>query len=40
LKVTMITGDREAEARLVAEQVGLKDFRLGMHPEDKVAAIR
>ena len=40
LKVTMLTGDREAAARLVAEQVGLKDFRFGLHPEDKVAAIR
>jgi Cd2+/Zn2+-exporting ATPase len=40
LKVTMLTGDREAAARLVAEQVGLKDFRFGLHPEEKVAAIR
>jgi Cd2+/Zn2+-exporting ATPase len=40
LKVTMLTGDREAAARLVADQVGLKDFRFGLHPEDKVAAIR
>ena len=40
LKVTMLTGDREAAARLVAEQVGLKDFRYGLHPEEKVAAIR
>jgi Cd2+/Zn2+-exporting ATPase len=40
LKVTMLTGDRETAARLVAEQVGLKDFRFGLHPEEKVAAIR
>jgi len=40
LRVTMLTGDREAAARLVAEQVGLKDYRFGLHPEDKVAAIR
>ena len=40
LKVTMLTGDREAAARLVSEQVGLKDYRFGMHPEDKVEAIR
>jgi Cd2+/Zn2+-exporting ATPase len=40
LRVTMLTGDREAAARLVAEQVGLKDYRFGMHPEDKVEAIR
>jgi Cd2+/Zn2+-exporting ATPase len=40
LKVTMLTGDREAAARLVAEQVGLKEYRFGLHPEDKVEAIR
>jgi Cd2+/Zn2+-exporting ATPase len=40
LKVTMLTGDREAAARQVAEAVGLKDFRYGLHPADKVEAIR
>ena len=40
LKVTMLTGDREAAARQVADAVGLKDFRYGLHPADKVAAIR
>ncbi len=40
LKVTMLTGDREAAARLVAEQVGLQEYQFGMHPEDKVEAIR
>ena len=40
LKVTMLTGDREAAARHVAEEVGLKDYRFGLHPGDKVAAIR
>jgi len=40
LKVTMLTGDREAAARQVADAVGLKDFRYGLHPGDKVAAIR
>ncbi|MCX6936110.1 MAG: cation-translocating P-type ATPase [Verrucomicrobia bacterium] len=40
LKVTMLTGDREAAASLVAKEVGLKDYRYGLHPEDKVAAIR
>ena len=40
LKVTMLTGDREAAARHVAEEVGLKDYRFGLHPADKVAAIK
>ena len=40
LKVTMLTGDREAAARQVADAVGLKDFRYGLHPADKVEAIR
>jgi Cd2+/Zn2+-exporting ATPase len=40
LKVTMLTGDREAAARQVADAVGLRDFRYGLHPADKVAAIR
>lgn len=40
LEVTMLTGDREAAAKLVAEQVGLPEYRFGLHPEDKVEAIR
>jgi len=40
LKITMLTGDREAAARHVAEEVGLKDYRFGLHPADKVAAIK
>ncbi|MDA1341097.1 MAG: HAD-IC family P-type ATPase, partial [Verrucomicrobia bacterium] len=40
LKVTMLTGDREAAAKLVAEQVGLQEYRFGLHPEEKVEAIR
>jgi len=40
LRVTMLTGDREAAARQVADAVGLRDFRCGLHPADKVAAIR
>jgi Zn2+/Cd2+-exporting ATPase len=39
LHVTMLTGDRHEAARAVAEQVGLKDFRAGLNPEQKVAAI-
>ncbi len=40
LKVTMLTGDREEAAKLVAEQVGLPEYRFGLHPQDKVEAIR
>ena len=40
LKITMLTGDREAAAKLVAEQVGLQEYRFGLHPEEKVEAIR
>lgn len=40
IEVTMLTGDREESAKLVAEELGLKDWRSGLHPEDKVAAIR
>ncbi|WP_193213822.1 heavy metal translocating P-type ATPase [Luteolibacter marinus] len=40
IRVTMLTGDRPESARLVAGELGLEDFRAGLHPEDKVAAIR
>jgi Cd2+/Zn2+-exporting ATPase len=40
LKVTMLTGDREAAARQVADAVGLGDFRYGLDPADKVEVIR
>jgi Cd2+/Zn2+-exporting ATPase len=40
LAVTMLTGDREEAAKSIATQVGLKDFRAGLHPEDKVNCIR
>jgi Cd2+/Zn2+-exporting ATPase len=40
IRVTMLTGDREESARRVAAELGLEDFRAGLHPEDKVAAIR
>lgn len=40
LTVTMLTGDKKEAAALVASQVGLRDFRAELHPEDKVAAIR
>jgi Cd2+/Zn2+-exporting ATPase len=40
LKLTMLTGDREESARLLAGELGIDDFRAGLHPEDKVAAVR
>jgi Cd2+/Zn2+-exporting ATPase len=40
IEVTMLTGDREESAKLVARELGLGDWRSGLHPEDKVAAIR
>ena len=36
----MLTGDRRAVATEVAKQLGLSEVRAGLHPEDKVAAIR
>ena len=39
IEVTMLTGDREESAQLVAKELGLRDWRSGLHPEDKVAAI-
>lgn len=40
IRVTMLTGDRPESAQLVAKELGLEDFRAGLHPEDKVAAIK
>ena len=36
----MLTGDREGVARRVAAELGLIDFRAGLSPEDKAAAVR
>ncbi len=36
----MLTGDRRAAAAQVAQELGVADVRAGLHPEDKVAAIR
>ncbi|MGM7423585.1 heavy metal translocating P-type ATPase [Cellulosimicrobium sp. CpK407] len=38
--VLMVTGDEEATARAVADQVGIDDVRAGCLPADKVAAVR
>jgi len=40
IRVTMLTGDRPQAAELVARELQLDDVRAGLHPEDKVAAIR
>lgn len=40
IEVTMLTGDREDSAKLVGETLGLRDWRFGLHPEEKVEAIR
>ena len=40
LHVTMLTGDRPEAAEKVAAQLGLQEFRAGLKPEDKVAAIQ
>lgn len=36
----MLTGDRRAAAIEVGEKLGIAEVRAGLHPEDKVAAIR
>ncbi|WP_335341935.1 heavy metal translocating P-type ATPase [Bifidobacterium moraviense] len=39
-RVTMLTGDRRASAGIIAEEVGIRDVRAELFPEDKVAAVR
>ncbi|SKB07623.1 Cd2+/Zn2+-exporting ATPase [Prosthecobacter debontii] len=40
VRTVMLTGDRRAAAVQVAEELGVADVRAGLHPEDKVKAIR
>jgi Cd2+/Zn2+-exporting ATPase len=40
VRTLMLTGDRRAAAIQVAEELGVADVRAGLHPEDKVKAIR
>jgi Cd2+/Zn2+-exporting ATPase len=39
-KTVMLTGDNERVAAAIAQHVGLSDYRAGLLPEQKVAAIR
>ena len=36
----MLTGDRAASAQIIANEVGLTDYKHSLHPEDKVAIIQ
>ena len=40
VRTIMLTGDRRAAAVEVGEKLGIAEVRAGLHPEDKVAAIR
>jgi Cu+-exporting ATPase len=40
LRVVMLTGDNERAAAAVAAQVGIREFRAGMRPEEKLAYVR
>lgn len=40
VRTIMLTGDRRAAAIEVGRQLGIAEVRAGLHPEDKVAAIR
>ncbi|EFA22337.1 heavy metal translocating P-type ATPase [Bifidobacterium gallicum] len=39
-KLTMLTGDKQASAELIAHEVGIDDVRYELLPEDKVLAVR
>ena len=40
MRTVMLTGDRRAAAIEVAKELGIDEIRAGLHPEDKVAAIK
>ncbi|NLE43599.1 MAG: heavy metal translocating P-type ATPase [Chloroflexi bacterium] len=40
VRMVMLTGDNEGTARRIAERAGVDEFRAGLMPEDKVAAVR
>lgn len=39
-KLSMLTGDKEASARIIAGEVGIDDVQSELFPEDKVAAVK
>ncbi|GGN96999.1 heavy metal translocating P-type ATPase [Haloarcula pellucida] len=39
IEPVMLTGDNERTARAIAEQVGITDYRAGLMPDEKVAAV-
>ena len=39
-KLTMLTGDKAASARIIADEVGIDDVKAELFPEDKVNAVR
>jgi Cd2+/Zn2+-exporting ATPase len=39
VEVVMLTGDNERTARAVADELGVDDYRAGLLPEEKVAAV-
>ena len=40
IRTVMLTGDNEGTARRIAAEAGIDDVRAGLHPDDKVAAVR
>ena len=38
-RLSMVTGDKEASARIIADQVGINDVHAGLFPEDKADLI-